>query len=92
MERKLLVLSGPWLILGLCRLSVRESCTSHCPCLFFCLVVWRKKERSRIRAVQMDNLRVLLFIRRMDRMPSTQLTEWWGVMKKVGERTGEEGG
>ena len=30
-------------------------------------VLWKEKERSRIRAVQMDNLRGLLSIRRMDR-------------------------
>ena len=29
---------------------------------------WREKERSRIRAVQMDNLRGLLGIRRMDKV------------------------
>ena len=30
--------------------------------------IWREKGRSRIRAVQMDNLRVLLGIRRMDKV------------------------
>ena len=30
-------------------------------------MVWREKERSRIRAVQMGNLRGLLGIRRMDK-------------------------
>ena len=30
-------------------------------------MIWADKERSRIRAVQMDNLRVLLGIRRMDK-------------------------
>ena len=29
-------------------------------------VIWREKERSRIRAIQMDNLRGLLGIKRMD--------------------------
>ena len=29
-------------------------------------MIWMEKERSRIKAVQMDNLRVLLGIRRMD--------------------------
>ena len=29
-------------------------------------MIWREKERSRIRVVQMDSLRVLLGIRRMD--------------------------
>ena len=30
-------------------------------------MIWKKKERSRIRAVQMNNLRNLLGIRRMDK-------------------------
>ena len=30
-------------------------------------MIWREKERSRIRAVQMDNLRGLLGIRRIDK-------------------------
>ena len=36
-------------------------------------MLWKEKERSRIRAVKMDNLRGLLDIRRMDK--------WCGVMK-----------
>ena len=35
-------------------------------------VIWRGKERSRIRAVEMDNLRSLLGIKRMDRI----INEW----------------
>ena len=31
-------------------------------------MLWREKERSRVRAVQMDSLRGLLGIRRMDRV------------------------
>ena len=31
-------------------------------------MLWKEKERSRVRAVQMDNLRGLLGIRRMDRV------------------------
>ena len=33
-------------------------------------MIWREKERSRIRAVQMGNLRGLLGIRRMDKVPN----------------------
>ena len=33
-------------------------------------MLWKKKERSRIRAVQMDNLKALVGIRRMDRIPN----------------------
>ena len=33
-------------------------------------MIWEEKEKSRIRAVQMDNLRDLLGIRRMNRVPN----------------------
>ena len=36
-------------------------------------MVWREKERSRIRAVQIDNLRGMLGVRRMDRMPDARI-------------------
>ena len=36
-------------------------------------MIWKEKERSRIRAVQMDNLRGLLGIRRMDRVLNAQI-------------------
>ena len=36
-------------------------------------MMWREKERSRIRAVQMDNLRGLLGIRRMDKVPNARI-------------------
>ena len=50
--------------------------------------IWREKGRSRIRAVQMDNLRVLLGIRRMDKVPNARgqfcvVTN--GVNKKIDE-------
>ena len=35
-------------------------------------MLWREKERPRVRAVQMDNLRRLLGIRRMDRVPNAR--------------------
>ena len=38
-------------------------------------MIWREKKRSRIRAVQMDNLRGLLGIRRMNRVPKTRIRE-----------------
>ena len=43
----------------------------ECLYLFCCMemrLIWRKKEKSRIRAVQTDNLRGLLGIRRMDKV------------------------
>ena len=38
-------------------------------------MIWREKERSRIRAVQMDNLRGLLDIRRMDKLPNAWIRQ-----------------
>ena len=34
------------------------------------IMLWKEKEKSRIRAIQMDNLRGLLGIRRMNRIPN----------------------
>ena len=48
-------------------------------------MLWKEKERSRVRAVQMDNLRGLLGIRRMDRIPNTQIRELCGVRKGLDE-------
>ena len=36
-------------------------------------ILWREKERSRIGAMQKDNLRGLLGIRRMDRVPNARI-------------------
>ena len=38
-------------------------------------MLWKEKERSGIRDVQMDNLRGLLGIRRMDRLPNARIWE-----------------
>ena len=38
-------------------------------------MVWREKERSRIGAVQMNSLRSLLGIRRMDKVPNAQISQ-----------------
>ena len=48
-----------------------------------------EKEWSRIRAVQMDNLRGLLGIRRMDKVPNAQIRHFWGVTKGVDEKNDE---
>ena len=45
-----------------------------------------EKERSRIRAVQMDNLRGSLGVKRMDRVPNSRISELYGVAKGVDER------
>ena len=36
-------------------------------------MIWRDKERPRIRAVQMENIRGLLDIRRMDKVPNARI-------------------
>ena len=51
-------------------------------------MVW--KEKSRIRAVQMNNLRGLLGIRRMHRVPNARIRKLWGVRKGLDERIDEE--
>ena len=42
-------------------------------------------ERFRIRAVHMDNLRGVLRIRRIDRVPNARIREFCGVTKGVDE-------
>ena len=61
---------------------------SHSSCLFLCMIR-KDKERFKIRAVQMDNLRGLLDIRRMDKVPNVRIRELCGVTKGVHERIDE---
>ena len=61
-------------MLGICTLSVPESCMKHCY-KHNINMLWREKERSRIMAVQMDNPREPLGIRRMDRVPNARSEE-----------------
>ena len=61
----------------------------HCLYLFLYMAVrllWREKENSRIRAVQKDNLRSLLGIRRTDRVTNARIKELSGMTKGVDER------
>ena len=48
-------------------------------------MIWREKERSRIRAVHMYNLRGLLAIRRMDKVLNARIRQLCGVAKGVNE-------
>ena len=50
---------------------------------------WKEKERSKIIAVHMDNLRDLLGINRMDKVPNTLVSELCGVTKGSDERIDE---
>ena len=58
------------------------------PVLLCCgeTMIWREKDKSKIRAVQVVNLRGLLGIRRMDRVPNVQIRELCGLRKRVDER------
>ena len=52
-------------------------------------MLWKEKEISRVRAVQMDNLRGLLGIRRMNRVSNVRIRELCGVTKVVHKRIDE---
>ena len=52
-------------------------------------VIWKGKERFRIRTVEMDNLRVLLGIMRMNKVPNARIRELCGVTKRLDERMDE---
>ena len=53
------------------------------------IIIWRKKEKSTIRVVQMDNYRGLLGIRIMDKVPNARVRKLYGVLKWVDEKTDE---
>ena len=40
-------------------------------------VIWRKKEKSRIRAVRMGNIKSLLVVRRIDEVPNARIRGVW---------------
>ena len=48
-------------------------------------ILWMEKERSRVRAVQMDNLRRLLGIRSMDRVSKKFVRSDEGVDERIAE-------
>ena len=86
--------SGPWLInardLQLqCARVLHE--TLLVPALTYGSVkmLWREKEKSRVRGVQMENLRGILGIRRMDKVPNARIRELCGVRKGLDERIDE---
>ena len=53
-------------------------------------MVWRERGRGRVRAVQMDNLRYLLGIRRMDIVPNARIRQSCRVTKGVDEKIDED--
>ena len=52
-------------------------------------MIWREKERSRIWAVRVDNLRGLLGIRRMDKVLNARIKHFCGVTKVMDEKIDE---
>src|SRR5678816_1241927 len=52
-------------------------------------MVWNKKYRSKVQCVQMENLRDLLGVRRIDKMRNERIRELCGVKKGVNERINE---
>ena len=52
-------------------------------------MLWKEKERSIVKAVQMDNLRRQLGIRRMERVPNARIRELCRVTKGLDERINE---
>ena len=92
MSGRMQVPSGPWLMLGIWSLSVLvfyEILLVSVLMYGSKTMLWRKKERSRVKAVQMDNLRGLLSIRRMDRVLNAQIRELCRVRKGLDERIDE---
>ena len=51
--------------------------------------IWKEKQRSRIRIVQMNNLRCLLGITRMGKIPNAWLRELCGMPKGLDEMSNE---
>src|SRR5678815_3865859 len=52
-------------------------------------MVWNKKYRSKVQCVQIDNLRGVLGVRRIDKVRNELIREWCGVKKGVNERINE---
>ena len=53
-------------------------------------MIWREKDRSRIRVVQMDNLRGVLGIRKMDKVSNARIRQLCGVAKAVDKKIDED--
>ena len=61
--------------------------TSHVPVLIYGseTMLWKEKVTSKVRAAQIDNLRGLLGIRKMDRVLNARIRELYGVKKGLDE-------
>ena len=49
-------------------------------------MIWKEKEGARIRVVQIDNLRGLLGIRRIDKVLNVRIRKLFGMMKGIDKR------
>ena len=49
-------------------------------------MIWREKERFRVKVVQTDNLRVLLGIRKIDRVPNIWIRQLCGMKKEMDKK------
>ena len=52
-------------------------------------IIRMEKQRSRVRAIQLDDLRSLLVIRRVDRAPNAGIRVLYEVKKEVDEKIDE---
>ena len=46
-------------------------------------MLWKEKQRCRVKAVQIENLKVLLGIRRMDKVPNARIRQLCEVTKRL---------
>ena len=53
------------------------------------MMIWKESERSRITALQMVNLRGLLGIWGMDRLPNTHIRELYRLVEGMDKKTDE---
>ena len=71
------MLLGLWLMPEVCSLSVLRVLHQplFVPVLTYCSekMLWKEREGSRIRALQIDNIRGLLGIRRMDKLSNERI-------------------
>ena len=74
-----------------CGFSVVWSCMSLVLVLTYssATMIWKEKEKSRVRAVQMNDLRGLLGIGKMDKVSNARIRELCGVTKCVREKIDE---
>src|SRR5678816_2448976 len=52
-------------------------------------IVWNKRYRTKFQCVQMDNLKGVLGVRRIDKMRNERIRELSGVKKGINERINE---